>query len=116
MRAIIVMGLIAWIAVGCGGSNGSGRATHTLTVGVHGPGLVRSTVLTGDCRGSCTVTVAADTEVELEGTADANSFIQGWSGDCFRVAMGTSTGGRDTSICNVLVSSDVRVGATFISR
>ena len=116
MRAFVFMALIVWIAVGCGGSDIGARATHTLTIDVQGPGLVRSNVLTGDCRGSCTLTVAADTEVELEGTADANSFIQGWSGDCFMVAMGTSTGGRDTSICKVLVSSDVRVGATFISR
>ena len=121
MRALFVAGLTMWIASGCGGDPatgaGGGRpATHALRIDVQGPGLVRSTVLTGDCRGSCTLTVAADTEVELEGTADANSFIQGWSGDCFMVAMGTSTGGRDTSICKVLVSSDVRVGATFISR
>ena len=118
MRAFVVVGLTAWIAVGCGGgpttdTGGGGPATHTLTIDVQGPGLVRSAVLPGDCRGSCTATVAASTEVELDGIADASSFIQGWSGNCFMVAMGTG-GAGDTSICKVLVSTDVRIGATFI--
>ena len=121
MRALFVAGLTMWIASGCGGdpatgAGGGGPATHALRIDVQGPGLVRSTVVPGDCRGSCMVTVAAGTEVELDGIADANSFIQGWSGNCFLVGMGASTGGGDTAICKVLVSSDVRVGATFIPR
>lgn len=76
---------------------------RALSVFVSGPGAVRSASLASPCRGSCRVELPSGSAVRLEAAADSNGQLQAWSGAC----SGSAT-------CDVVLSSDAAVSATFV--
>ncbi len=89
-----------------GGNTGGQRGTETLTVTVSGPGTVNSNPPgINNCRqtaGTCQGDFPAGSNVTLSASADADAEFDGWSGDCSGQAQ-----------CNVVMSTDRTVGATF---
>lgn len=75
---------------------------HTLSVSVTGGGTVTSHPVGIICPGACSATFADGTTVALTATPGANLTLTGWGGVC------SGTGG-----CNVLLSADASVSATF---
>jgi hypothetical protein len=93
---------------GDGGDNGNGgpQGTETLTVTVTGPGTVTSNPPGINCRqsaGTCVRDFPSGDTVSLTATPDTDATFNGWSGAC----------GGTTQPCNVVMSTDRSVGASF---
>lgn len=89
-----------------GGNNGGPNGTETLTVTVTGPGTVTSNPPGINCRatsGTCVRDYPAGSTVSLTATPDNGATFDGWSGAC----------GGTAQPCNVVMSTDRSVGATF---
>jgi len=71
-----------------------------LHITTSGDGMVRGAG--SDCRGSCTAKPAAGSQLRLEAIADPGATFAGWSGAC-----------SGTGACQVTVTGDVSVTATF---
>src|SRR5262249_8443029 len=112
MRSIIAGGAAVAFCASCGGSSsppasapaaGAGKGGPTqmnLKITTSGNGLVRGAG--SDCRGVCTVSYDAGTQVHLAAVPDPGSSFAGWAGAC---------GG--TSGCDLTLDSDREVSATF---
>jgi len=104
VRPLTTVTIVLALCLACGGSSppvgnvGSGQAALHITT--TGDGLVRGAG--SDCRGSCTATPLAGTQLRLEAVADTGATFAGWSGAC------TGTGA-----CQVTVNGEVSVTATF---
>jgi Divergent InlB B-repeat domain len=107
VRALTTVATVLALCLACGGSSppsgnvGPGQATLHITTS--GNGVVRGAG--SDCRGTCTLTPAAGTQIQLQAVPDAGATFAGWSGAC----SGTGT-------CQVTVNGDVSVTATFTRR
>ncbi len=75
----------------------------TLTVGKNGSGTVTSAPAGIDCGATCSATYAPGTVVTLTAVAASGSTFTGWSGG----------GCAGTGPCQVTVSGDTGIGATF---
>src|SRR6267378_2434928 len=106
MRPFFVVSVLV-LCLSCGkGSPPSGSVgptQATVRISTTGDGLVRGAG--PDCRASCSATLATGTQVQLEAVPDAGATFTGWSGAC---------GG--TGPCQLTVSSDVSVTATFSQK
>jgi hypothetical protein len=81
----------------------AGEVDRTLDVTVAGNGSVTSTPVGIDCPGDCTQDYPDGTPVALAATADPGWVFSGWSGDC-----------AGTGACNLTMSADRSVTATFV--
>ena len=110
VRAAIALGL----AAGCGGggttavdaSVDAGGPTLTVALAGDGTGTVRSDPAGIACGDDCAMTVASGTVVYLATTPAIGSAFAGWDGE---VCAGTS-------VCELTVTEDVRVEATFATH
>jgi len=109
-----VAAALAALVVGCGssteappsstpdgGPGNTGPSQFNLKVTTAGNGLVRGAG-SADCRGSCSATYPAGTQVHLTAVADSGSTLVGWAGAC---------GGSGT--CDLTLDADREVSATF---
>jgi List-Bact-rpt repeat protein len=104
VRALTTVAIVLALCLACGGSSPpSGNVVPgqaTLHITTSGDGVVRGAG--SDCHGTCTMTPAAGTQLQLQAVPDAGATFAGWSGAC----SGTGT-------CQVTVNGDVSVTATF---
>ncbi len=101
--------LVAAAAAACGrsatlGSSDVGSRVN-VSVAVSGPGAIRGAGLSGDCRTSCSFSVAAGSTVHLSAAADGSATFAGWSGPC-----------SGTASCDVVANADLSIGATFTAN
>lgn len=82
--------------------SGTPQSNYTLNVQKTGAGTGTVSGSGIDCGATCSLPLAAFTQVTLSATADAGSLFVGWSGAC----TGTTT-------CSLTMSSDRTVTATF---
>ena len=89
---------------GSGGNGGgnTGAANFTLTIDVAGQGTVVAAAQGISCASSCSQALPSGTAVHLEAQPAAGMQFAGWSGAC--------TG---TSACDLTLSADAQVGASF---
>jgi hypothetical protein len=107
---------MAWVVIGCGGSDpdadggassdGSGGGfALTVTLEGAGGGVVTSQPMGIFCGADCDETFSAGTEVTLAVSPDMTSMFDGWTGAC-----------ASQDICIVTMDGDRAVGATFEPR
>jgi uncharacterized repeat protein (TIGR02543 family) len=78
------------------------QSSYTLTVSTSGSGTVTSTDGFINCPGTCSHSYAANSPVTLNAAPAQGWTFSGWSGAC-----------SGTGACNVTMTQDVSVGATF---
>jgi len=104
VRSSITAAIVLAFCLACGGSSSSsgnvGPGQARLHISVAGQGTVRGAG--SDCRGTCDLTPAAGTQFQLQAVPDSGATFAGWSGGC----TGTGT-------CQITVSGDVSVLASF---
>lgn len=104
MRPLTAFTIVLALCAACGGSappvGSVGTGQPALHITTTGDGLVRGTG--SDCRGNCTVNPAAGAQLRLEAVPDPGATFAGWSGAC-----------SGTGACQVTVSGDMSVTATF---
>jgi len=103
MRAIVLAA--AGLVLSCGGKSDSGPrqvgpAKVTVTIAVSGPGTVRASGI--DCGSTCQAAATVGTTLHLEAAPDMGAQFSGWSGAC-----------SGTGACDLVLSADATVGATF---
>ncbi len=104
MRPLTTVAIVLALCLACGGSSppvgnvGSGQAALHITTS--GDGMIRGAG--SDCRGTCTATPAAGTQLRLEAVPDSGAAFAGWSGAC-----------SGTGACQVTVNGEMSVTATF---
>jgi murein DD-endopeptidase MepM/ murein hydrolase activator NlpD len=84
MRKVLRLRLGLWIGVLLVLPGGARAKDGTLTVVVRGPGRVVSTPPGIDCPSRCSVTLPAQTPLELKATPGRGATFRGWQGACAR--------------------------------
>jgi len=107
VKNLCVLGAVFAFACGgnhSGGGQGSGGSSaFTLAIAVSGQGTVAAAAQQISCASSCTQSLPSGTVVHLEAVAGAGMQFSGWNGAC-----------SGTAGCDLTMTQDTQVGATFV--